>query len=530
MTSGLGSRAALLLLAVVTPSAAQQGATASDSGRFKTAHVTYLVGTTAYLDAGRLDGLGDSARVEVVRRGAPVAVLKVGYLSSHRAACDIIAGPTPVAVGDTARFVPVGAQRDSVAAPASGTPQLPRRAASHGLRGRIGAEYLVVGQLGGTGGFSQPALDLRLDGRPSSAPGVSLSLDVRARRTYTILPDGSAVTDGRTRVYQAAVSLGAPSSPTRVTLGRQISGNLASIGVFDGGMFEVNRRAWSMGLFTGAEPEPLQLAFSSAVTQFGAYLQRHSSPGADRRWSLTLGASDSYDNGQANREFAFAQGSYLGRKFVALVTQEVDYYRPWKLMPGMEAVSPTSTFALLRYRVLNALTLDGGFDNRRNVRLYRDVVNPATAFDDAFRQGIWGGLSLQLLGRLRVGVDARSSSGGVAGRAEAYTLSLGAERLTPLRLTLRSRSTRYTGPDLTGWLHSLALSIDPGRVHFELNGGVRQELNPTADPVARVWATWFGADVDLAVARSWYVMLSGTRETGGFEGNDQLYGGISFRF
>jgi hypothetical protein len=119
----------------------------------------------------------------------------------------------------------------------------------------------------------------------------------------------------------------------------------------------------------------------------------------------------------------------------------------------------------------------------------------------------------------------------VAGRAEAYSLSFGAERLTPLNLVLRSRSTRYTGPTLTGWLHSLALSGDPGeRVHVEVNGGVRQELNPMATPVARVWATWVGGDVDLALARSWYIMLSGTRETGGFQQSDQAYAGVSFRF
>ncbi len=511
--------------------AAQQVASprGPDSSASRVAHVTYLTGVTAYLDAGRLDGLRDSGRVEVVRGAVTIAVLRVTFLSSHRAACDIVTSTAPVAVGDIARFIPVGAPRDSAAALPARAPTPPRRVAAHDFRGRIGVQYLVVGHIGGTGGFSQPQLDLRLDGRPPAASVVSLSLDVRARRTYTILPDGSAVTDGRTRIYQAAVALGVPGSPTRVTLGRQSSGNLASIGVFDGGMFEMNQRAWSVGLFTGTEPEPLQLAFSSAITQAGVYVQRHNAPGGDTHWSLTLGASDSYDNGQANREFAYAQGSYLGRRLSVLITQEVDYYRAWKLMPGMDAVSPTSTFAMLRYRALGSLTFDAGFDNRRNVRLYRDVVNPATAFDDAFRQGVWGGLSSHF-GRLRIGVDARSSSGGVAGRADAYTLSWGVERLTPLGFTLRARSTRYVGPDLTGWLHSLALSADPGRVHVELNGGMRQELDPTANPVARVWATWVGGDVDLAVARSWYIMLSGTRETGGFEGNDQGYAGVSFRF
>jgi hypothetical protein len=246
---------------------------------------------------------------------------------------------------------------------------------------------------------------------------------------------------------------------------------------------------------------------------------------------VTLGASDSYDNGQANREFAYVQTVFFAPRVSALVTQEVDYYRPWKLTPGMESVSPTSTFALLRWRFLGPLSFDAGFDNRRNVRLYRDVVNPATTFDDAFRQGVWAGLATRFGRRGYLGVDARSASGGPAGRANAYTISWGVERLTPLGLTLFGRSTRSVGPDLTGWLHALTLSADPkGRIHIGVNGGVRQELDPTANPVANVWATWVGGDLDFGIARSWYLMVSGTRETGGYEDNDQFYGGLSYRF
>jgi hypothetical protein len=437
-------------------------------------------------------------------------------------------------VGDIARFARGSIPHDttSVAAAAAPHPVVPRHGPNDRLRGRIGAEYLVVGQTSGGSGFSQPALDLRVDGHPLDAPGVAVSLDVRARRTYTILPDGTALSDSRTRVYQAALSFNAPGSPTRVTIGRQISGNLASIGVFDGGMFELAQPAWTFGLFTGTEPEPLQLDFSSTITQFGFYIQRHSRPGTDSRWAVTLGASDSYDSGQPDREFGYLQGSYLGPRLTLLLTQEVDYYRPWKLMPGMEQVSPTSTFALLRFRLLGPVTFDAGFDNRRNVRLYRDVVNPATNFDDTFRQGVWGGLTMRIGSRARIGFDARSSSGGAAGKADAYTMSWGVERISHANLMLRGRSTWYQGPDLNGWLHAVALGIDPGsgRVHLEVNGGERQELDPTSNPVARVWATWIGGDVDIAIARAWYIMFSGTRETGGFEGNDQFDVGLSYRF
>jgi hypothetical protein len=515
-------------LALAGPAAAQDSAAA----QAKIAHITYLGGKTAYVDAGRLDGLREAARVDVVRGGKTVGVLKVAYLASHRASCDIVSAAAPLAVGDSVRFVPAPALRDStIAAGTSSASSSPRGGGSgRRLRGRAGVAYFVMRQHAGAGGrVSEPALDLRLDG-PLGASTVNLAMDVRARRTYTILSDGSAVTDGRNRVYQAAVSMSAPGAPARVTVGRQISGNLASVGLFDGLLAEMNRPDWSTGVFTGSQPEPLGLGFSSSVLELGGYAQRHSRPGAASPWTVTFGAAGSYQAAHANREFAFAQGSYFSRRFSTFVTQEVDYYRPWKLLPGMKPISLTSTFAFFQYRATQDLTLDAGFDNRRNVRLYRDVVNPETAFDDTYRQGAWAGMWLQLARRFRLGLDARSSGGGPAGGANSYTLSFSADRLTRLGIGLRTRTTYYTTPDLSGVLQSAALGFVPGdRLRLELNGGLRAEQDALVGP-GTVAVTWVGADADVTLARAWYVMVSATRQRGGVDGYDQIFAGLSFRF
>ena len=42
--------------------------------------------------------------------------------------------------------------------------------------------------------------------------------------------------------------------------------------------------------------------------------------------------------------------------------------------------------------------------------------------------------------------------------------------------------------------------------------------------------SWVTADLDLTVGRAWYLLLSWSRERGGFESNDQVYGGVSYRF
>jgi hypothetical protein len=508
--------------------AASQEATGT---RTSTARITYLTGGTAYLDAGRLDGLREATRVEVVRGRAIVGVLKVAFLGSHRASCDIVSTTAVLVVGDSVRFVPVAEPKDSSLATRNAYVSPPLRAGIRRLRGRVGAQYFVMRQRDGTaGGLSQPAIDLMLAGHPFGAPALEVALDMRTRRTRTTLSDGSAVTDDRNRVYQAALTFNAPGSPTRLTIGRQLSGNLASVGLFDGALAERQTPAWTLGMFTGSQPEPLRLGFSSAVVEGGGYIQRHSRPGTPAPWAVTFGVSGSYQDVHANREFAFLGGSYLGRRLTAFLTQEVDYYRWWKLLPGMRAISPTSTFALVQWRVTDGVTLDGGFDNRRNVRLYRDAVNPETVFDDTFRQGAWAGVWLQLSRRYRLGFDARSSGGGPAGNANAYTVSFGADRLTRFGGTLRTRSTYYTNPQSRGWLESAAVAFAPGeRLRLNMNAGLRAVRDPLADP-SHVLVTWVGADLDVTLARAWYGMLSATRQRGGVDGNDQIYGGVSFRF
>lgn len=527
MTRGLIWLAVGVVLAA--PAAAQ------DSTVWRTAHITYLTGESAYLDAGRLEGLREGARVDVLRGGVPIGVLKVAFLASHRASCDIVSASPALVVGDTVRFVPAAAPPDSgVAAGAPSETSRPGGTTATrsrpGLRGRAVLEYFVMQQRDVPGKLSQPSLGLRLDGSPFGAGSLNLALDVRARRSYTILSDGTAVTDGHSRVYAAALSMNSPGSPAHLTFGRQISGALASVGLFDGAMAELRQADWSTGVFTGTQPEPIDLGFSSSIVQAGWYAQRHSRPGADTRWAATIGMSGSYQTGHANREFAWLQGSYLDKRLSAFVTQEVDYYRPWKLLPGMHPISPTSTFAFLQYRATERVSFDAGFDNRRNVRLYRDVVNPETNFDDTNRQGAWAGVSLQPSRRFRVGFDTRLSSGGSAGTANSYTVSLGLDRITGLGASLRTRSTYYTNPQLHGWLQSAALGFDPGtRVHFELNGGVRSERDPAADP-ARTTATWMGVDLDVTLQRAWYVMMSATRQRGGLDSYDQIFGGLSYRF
>jgi hypothetical protein len=457
----------------------------------------------------------------------------VVFLSSRQAACEVVRGATDIVIGDLIRFgpaLPAMPTREPQAAAVA----TPRRSTRHrlsgpGLHGRVGARYLVAHEDALNGGFNQPSLDLRLDGQALGGTPIGLAADLRTRRTTSTRGDGSSTVDGRTRVYQAALLWNAPGSKFRLSLGRQYLTAVTSVSLFDGGLIELNGTHLSFGGFGGMEPEPVNLGFSREVQDFGGYLQLHSAPSSTKPWTFSLGAVASYSNSVANREFAFAQGSVSTPHFSLYALQEVDYYPKWKVALGENRFAATSTYLNGSLRPAQWLAFTGAYDNRRSVRLYRDAVDPATQFDDAYRQGVSGGLAL-LGHRVRAGADVRRSSGGSIGEAMSYTGSAGVDRFTPLHMSLTGRATWYSTSTLDGRLYSGRLGVDPfGPLHLEFNGGVRHEDNPVSVPTHRK-ITWYGLDLDLSLARGWFVALSVTREKDPDGNSTQFYGGMTWRF
>jgi hypothetical protein len=244
---------------------------------------------------------------------------------------------------------------------------------------------------------------------------------------------------------------------------------------------------------------------------------------------VTGGAIGSYQQGEINREFLFLRSTFSTSRVSAYLHQEVDYNRGWKSAAGEPSLAPTSTFASLSVRATPSLTFRGGFDNRRSIRLYRDLASPETDFDDSFRQGYWAGLGLRLMRRYQVDLDARQSSGGSAGNARAVTAAIGAGRLLGADLDVRGRATRYVSSSSRGWLTSLALGwAVSAPLHVELSAGWKTSFNALDNPETSRTG-WFGADLDVRLGRRWYFLLSARRESG-VDASDQLFGGLSMNF
>lgn len=405
------------------------------------------------------------------------------------------------------------------------------RAREFGLRGRVGVRYLSVKDRSGAGdSLSQPALDLRLEGRRMGGSPVDLEIDVRSRQTYRTDLSGGTESEARTNVYRLASSVQAKGSPWRVTAGRQLSPALASVSIFDGVQCEYRERRWSLGAFSGTQPDPLDLGYSSAVREHGGYVEWRNAAEARRRWTFTTGLIGSYEEGEISREFSYLQGAFDGPRLSLWLTEEVDLNRGWKSEMENGSVSLTSTFVSVRFKANEVLYLRTGYDNRRNVRLYRDRLTPETEFDDQYRNGLWGGVEMRLARHFRAGVDLKSSGGGDLGGADSWTLTSGLYGLTRSAVYVSSRSTRYTNQRVEGWLHSLGLGLSMGsRWHAEATGGLREETSRIGLPVSEQ-VTWYGLEIDLSLGRGWFLTTSAERSDGEAESLEQIYSSVTWRF
>ena len=515
---GLG--AALLCLVLAAPLAAQ------DTTATRTAAVTYLAGTSVYVGAGRDAGVAEGTLLTVFRGAATIATLKVVFLSSRQASCEVVSATGEIQLGDSVRYVPTAAAAVVAAGPAR---RRPRAFRGPGLHGRVGARYLVASEDPGNVGFTQPSADLRLMGQDLWGTSLGLAFDLRTRRTTRDRSTGPATVDGRTRVYQAALLWNSPGAPFRMGIGRQYLGAVTSVSLFDGVLTEFNGRHVTGAVFGGVEPEPLKLGFSSDVRDVGGYVQFHSAPMGVNRWQFTTGVVGSYQGGRSNREFAFGQASLSTRAVSLSALQEVDYYRPWKTEQGESSLSPTSTYLSGVLRAASWLSFRGSYDTRRRVRLYRDAVDPATAFDDSYRKG--GMVGLTLGGRrVRLSGDYHRSSGVTNGVANAYTTGLAFNRLWPFHWDVGLRATWFDNALTSGHLETLRVGMNPApSLHLDWSLGGRTDTDPLANPQDRR-VTWYGLDADLGIGRSWYLGLSGQRESGMGITSTLFHSSLTWRF
>ena len=519
---------ATVVAAGVSACVVSRGATAASAANAApsppaTAHVIYLAGASVYVDAGSEDGLAEGDTLVVRRGAAEVARLRASVVSHRRSSCDTLSTSAEIHVGDEARFVAhAAAAPDTTAAPLAATPAPVARTERPWLHGRIGASWLAVREADSR--FDQPMLDLRLDGGGDGA--FSAALDLRGHRTTQVIA-GSSSRDAEARFYRASVTMQQPNDRASITIGRQSSPSLAPVSIFDGALLEGGSRRWRVGAFAGSQPEPMGMHFSDAIREFGGYVEAHQAPLANQRWSAGLGAISSYDRAQPNRNFMFTQAFWQNRAFSGSVLQEADFAPEWKRAEGDPPFSLTSTFAGAQWTASRWLAFQSGFDNRHNVRLWRDHLTPETEFDDSYRQGVWVGASVRSPQGFGVSGDERWR--GATGDL-ARTTTLGAEIVRPMwrGLSLRGRWSDYQGAPVSSRLLTGSLGLDPlFGAHVEVAGGQRR----TDDALGGggELTRWWSTDLDVSLARRWFANFSFQNERSDFTQTLQIMAGLSRR-
>lgn len=491
------------------------------------AAVTYLSGVAAYLEVGTKQGVVEGTLFTVVRGGQVIGELTATFVSSSRTACTIKEGTPPLMVGDSVRYVPTvaAAPAEVVGAARSPTRRATRRAP---IRGRIGVRYLTSTNAGGMT-LQQPSLDLRLDGSQIGGTAFGVTVDARMHRNSVSGGSTSSPT-GATRVYQAALVRQGSVNGSRLAVGRQFATALSPIGIFDGAAFDLHGTRWSGGALAGTVPDPASFAPSAATTEAGVWLQRHNALGSATSWNATIGAIGSYTRGEIDREFLYLRGAWNSRTLSVYAAEEIDVNRGWKREAEGRVATFTSTVLMVHMNVSRAVSLGGGLDSRRSVRLFRDFVNPEIAFDDAIRQGQWGQLSIRPSRHVRLQTDVRTNGGGTEGRSSAFTASVSAMQFTSLGLGVRARSTQYQGARSGGRLSSISIEAAPSSaLRLSVNTGLRTSKTP-GSTVPETRLTWAGGDLDLNVGRSVYLMLSTYREMGTVSASVQSYGSVTWRF
>ena len=504
-----------------------------------TTRITYLAGGSVYLEAGRRDGIAEGDTLEVVSNGRTTSRLIVRYLSTARAACDTLAASRMPVVGDLVRYRPhavappvsAAAEVSADSSGAGGLPAVPMPAAGEAaparagrLRGSIGARYLSLDPRAG-GGYAQPGIDLRLDGTGMFGAPVDVGVDVRSRRTYH--STAGVADDGETRVYRLAAAAHDGSRRKRVTVGRQLSSDLASVSLLDGVRVEYAGPRWGAGVFSGAEPDPVTWAMNGDILHYGGFASRRGQAGG-ARWSLTGGGVASFDRGQVNRQYGFLSGSWTEPRLTLFAAGEADLNTGWKKAFGDPLVTLTNSFISAHTQITRDVSVSAGYDDRRNVRLYRDHETPETEFDDRHRQGAWLGAAAGVARHLRVSADGRWSGGGTTGDYHSYSASAEAYRLPMLQADARWRSTRFDGGVSSGWMHVAGLGVRPwAGARLELSGG----SNTTTDALSglETRTRWEGLDLDLGLAPRWYLLLSAQHNDGDVAGM-QWQGGLSRLF
>ena len=518
------------------------GANAGHAEEIST-HVKYVAATGIYLDAGSDQGITIGDRAKVLREGEIVAHLEVTYVAASTAVCKLLEG-AGIRLGDTALVAieasEPGKQTESGAVPETNLPAVKPAIQQMAtlskpktrLSGRIGVRMMIQDDLEATDyDVTEPSVVGRLRAENLFGSYYTLSIRFRSRRVQRsadLSPDTRS--EWNNRIYEVSFGYDNPDSPFRYNAGRIVSNRFAGIGTLDGAHAEMgNNGGVAFGLFAGTQPDYRTSRIGTEETKGGIYAAVERGDWSSRRVAGTLALAGRYQGGAVSQEFLYEQVQISsGRTWNLYQSGELEIYRDWRKEATGKSFGLSNLLLNGRWRPLDLVSFDLGYDNRTLVRTYDTRDTPDSLFDDALRQGYRAGVTLNLPYRIRLytraglrvregeSQDTRTLSGGVSQRDLLGTGFM-------LTLQLNSFENRYS----TGLQPSISLARYLFRTVY-LNAQVGQSRYDL-DSGGQLVYSWSKLGASMSITRSWYASAYGEAYRGDNLTSNRLYLELGYR-
>ncbi len=503
------------------------------------AAVTYVASGNVYVNAGRSQGVGDSATAVVVRNGLTVTTLRLDAASSKSSSWLADSGLQSIRVGDLVRASVAdldtgGPAVDSTkrfASPTILTSSYQRTdiTAEHPwleLQGRVGAQVFAMG-------FDDPALDLLQAGLTVSfrarARDLPLRLDV-----YGHLRDvsrGSAAplsarSADASRLYRWTLEY--DDRTNVVTAGRMALPQAPTIGILDGLTYSRRMGGWTAGAGIGLQPHHDLLGTDPDRRKMLVFASYHPTdwPSA----SVSAAYAKTWFRGASEREaINSTAGASVTDRLMLWTSVDLDLRVTEQ---GVHRLHPSLSLLLfsVTWRVTDALSLTGGADASRSVmpfsfaRLIPDSMTDRTLRSGMTLSGSWAirrGLSMTASLTPRMADGAFNGEYAGSTTVSSYDLFGSGVGLRVQGLLTQSVVTEGQGYGATAMFQ--AVSVD-WSARFQQ---IRYRLKRSG---ATSFGTTLGLDAMVTVFRPFSLLVSVDLVRGFGSTSRSLFTELSYRF
>jgi hypothetical protein len=213
-----------------------------------------------------------------------------------------------------------------------------------------------------------------------------------------------AIDNGLFNVYSASLSYRKDSSYV-LSIGRQFSRRVASLGMIDGLLAEKQFGKMFAGAIVGFRPDILTNDFNSDLFQYGGYIGAAHS-GGKNSFEVALGVMEQQNKGNTDRRYLYFQGSTnIGRRFSLFSSAEMDLYTLDSTLQTANS-QLTNIHVASNYRVNRKIRISLSYDSRRSI-VYYESFQPFLEdilTDTEARQVLRGRLNVKVSNRIRAGI------------------------------------------------------------------------------------------------------------------------------